>query len=99
MREYKMLFFEHGLRVEMLKELVYPVIFRSSWQTGDKIHALFRHKLRVIKAKHNRAKRCKRAGAKEYVYMETKLSEEPPSQVKVDIREAIGRIRELLLSE
>jgi len=30
----------------MLKELVYPVIFRSSWQTEDKIRALFRHKLR-----------------------------------------------------
>ena len=31
--------------------------------------------------------------------IETKLSEEPPSQVKVDICEEIERIRELLLSK
>jgi len=50
MRGYKKAFFEPEIRVEMLKELVYPVIFRSSWQIEDKIRALFRHKLRVDKS-------------------------------------------------
>jgi hypothetical protein len=40
-----------------------------------------------------------RAGAKEYVYIDSKFSEEPPSQVRVEICEEIGRIRELLLSK
>ncbi|MEA2075318.1 MAG: hypothetical protein U9O85_06245 [Euryarchaeota archaeon] len=50
MREYKTVFFEPEIRVKMLAELVYPVIFRSAWQTEDKIRALFRHKLRVDKS-------------------------------------------------
>jgi len=50
MRGYKKVLFEPEIRVEMLKELVYPVIFRSSWQTEDKIRALRRHKLRVDKS-------------------------------------------------
>ncbi len=50
MRGYKTVFFEPEIRVKMLAELVYPVIFRSAWQTEDKIRALFRHKLRVDKS-------------------------------------------------
>lgn len=50
MHGYKNVFFEPEIRVEMLKELVYPVIFRSPWQTEDKIRALVRHKFRVDKS-------------------------------------------------
>lgn len=50
MRGDKTVFFEPEIRVKMLEELVYPVIFRSAWQTEDKIRALFRHKLRVDKS-------------------------------------------------
>jgi len=47
MNEYKTVLFEPRVRVKMLEELVYPSIFRSSWQKEEKIRALFRHKLRV----------------------------------------------------
>jgi hypothetical protein len=47
MREAKSVYFEPEIRVKMLREVVYPVIYLSSWQTAEKISALFRHKLRV----------------------------------------------------
>ncbi|MDI6884906.1 MAG: hypothetical protein QMD22_00870 [archaeon] len=50
MNEYKTVLFEPRLRVKMLEELVYPSIFRSSWQEEEKIRALFRHKLRVAES-------------------------------------------------
>lgn len=50
MNEYKTVLFEPRVRVKMLEELVYPSIFRSSWQKEEKIRALFRHKLRVAES-------------------------------------------------
>jgi SepF-like predicted cell division protein (DUF552 family) len=47
MDEFKTVFFEPKIRVKMLEELVFPSIFRSSWDKEDKIRALYRHKLRV----------------------------------------------------
>ncbi len=47
MHGYQKVFFEPKIRIKMLEELVYPTIFRASWQPEDKIRALFRHKLRV----------------------------------------------------
>ncbi|RZN38719.1 MAG: hypothetical protein EFT35_04420 [Methanophagales archaeon ANME-1-THS] len=47
MDKSKTVFFEPKIRVKMLEELVFPSIFRSSWEKEDKIRALYRHKLRV----------------------------------------------------
>lgn len=47
MEELRTVSFEPKIRVKMLAELVFPSIFRASWEKGDKIRALYRHKLRV----------------------------------------------------
>ena len=36
-------------RIRALQELVYPSIIHSMWSTEDKIRALYRHKIRVVK--------------------------------------------------
>ncbi len=36
-------------RLKALQELVYPSIIHSMWGTEDKIRALYRHKIRVVK--------------------------------------------------
>jgi len=37
-------------RIRALQELVYPSIIHSKWGAEDKIRALYRHKIRVVKA-------------------------------------------------
>ena len=49
MDEFKRVLFEPKVRIKMLRELVFPSIFQSSWQKEEKIRALCRHKLRVAK--------------------------------------------------
>lgn len=42
--------FEPGIRVRMLKKLIYPFILSSEWEPDGKIRALYRHKLRVARS-------------------------------------------------
>jgi len=50
MDEFKKVIFEPKVRIKMLRELVFPSIFRASWDKEDKVRALCRHKLRVAQS-------------------------------------------------